>query len=327
MLRKAVYWPSAGVAKYREFEETRQLKDDEVLVKNHYSLISQGTEHVWLVNDKAHNIIGTTFTFIPGYSAAGVIEKVGSKVKGFKPGDRVIGNPFYGAHSNYVFIPQDRLLHHVPDNVSLDDALFAYLGMTSFFTLSKLGLILGQSIAIVGCGVIGQIAIQASKAAGLHPIVALDVKEDRLQLAKKLGADIVVNSNDSDAVDKVIKDLGGGVDGAIDVSGSNAGENMAIHLTKKMGKLVFCTANNDYANLNYGEFFGKSLNMYGDYVNNEPDRENKAIEDYLWLVGEKKVDAPDHADTIYQPTEENIEKLYQKVLKHEPMKNPVFKWN
>jgi 2-desacetyl-2-hydroxyethyl bacteriochlorophyllide A dehydrogenase len=325
MIRKSVYWPSAGVAEYHE-SEIRPVKDDEILIANYYSLISQSSEHSWFINDKAHIVLGTTFPFIPGYSAAGYVEKVGKNVTKFKVGDKVIGAPVYGAHSNFTYVDEINT-YAVPDNVQLDDAVFYNLGMTALFTLDKAALHLGQSIAIIGTGVVGQIAIQAAKANGLHPIIAFDIQDQRRQAAKKAGADYVIDPNDVETIEQLIKKLGGGVDAALDVSGSNAGMNLAIHLAKPLGKVVFCTANNDDQTLRYGELFIKNLTILGDFVNTEMDRQRKAISNFLWLLSEEKIVAPKHDDTIYEPTNENIKMLYDKVLKHDnTVNNPIFKW-
>ncbi|WP_461243777.1 zinc-dependent alcohol dehydrogenase [Secundilactobacillus muriivasis] len=325
MLRKSVYWSAAGVAEYHE-SETRPVKDDEVLIANHYSLISQSSEHSWFVNDKAHVVLGTTFPFIPGYSAAGYVEEVGKNVTKFKPGDKVIGAPVTGAHSNFTYVEEINT-YHVPDNVALDDAVFYNLGMTALFTLDKAALHLGQSVAIIGAGVVGQIAIQGAKADGLHPIIAFDIQEQRRQAAKDAGADYVLDPNDSAAVESLISELGGGVDAALDVSGSNAGMNLAIHLAKPLGEVIFCTANNDDQTLRYGELFMKNLTLKGDFVNTEWDRQRKAISNFLWLLSAGKIKAPQHADTIYEPTDENIKMLYGKVLQHDnTINNPIFKW-
>lgn len=325
MLRKSVYWPSAGVAEYHE-SETREPKDDEVLIANHYSLISQSSEHSWFINDKAHVVLGTTFPFIPGYSASGYVESVGKNVTKFKVGDKVIGAPVFGAHSNFAYVDEINT-YAVPENVKLDDAVFYNLGMTALFTLDKAALRLGQSIAIIGAGVVGQIAIQGAKADGLHPIIAFDIQEQRRQAAKKGGADYVLDPNDSDGIESLIQQLGGGVDGALDVSGSNAGMNLAIHLARPLGKVVFCTANNDDQTLHYGELFIKNLTLLGDFVNTEMNRQRKAISNFLWLLSAKKIVAPAHEDTIYEPTDDNIKMLYGKVLKHDnTINNPIFKW-
>lgn len=325
MLRKSVYWPSAGVAEYHE-EEISAPTGKTVLIATHYSLISQSSENSWFVNDKAHVVLGTTFPFIPGYSSAGIVEAVGDAVTKFKPGDKVIGAPVYGAHSNYTYVDEDSV-YTVPDNVNLDDAVFYNLGMTALFTLDKAALHLGESIAIIGAGVVGQIAIQAAKANGLHPIIAFDIQEQRRTAAQKAGADIVLDPNDTAAIEKLIATLDGGVDGALDVSGSNAGMNLAIHLARPLGKVVFCTANNDTQTLNYGEFFIKNLTILGDFVNTEMGRQRRAINNFLWLLSTKKIIAPEHTNTIYEPTGENIKMLYSKVLKHDnTINNPIFKW-
>ncbi|MDN6900314.1 zinc-binding alcohol dehydrogenase [Oenococcus sicerae] len=326
MLRKSIYWPKAKDVEYHE-EDTGQPKDNDILIENHYSLVSQSSEREWLENDRSHVVLGTTFPFIPGYSSVGYVKAIGASVSGFEVGDKVIGAPVYGAHSNLTYVKQQDV-YHVPENVHLDDAVFYNLGMTAIYTLQNSGLKLGHSIALIGQGVVGQIATQVAKASGFHPIVTFDLEENRRQRALENGADYALDPSDAAAIEDLIKKLAGGVDAAIDMSGSNAGMNLAIHLTKTLGTTVFCTGNNDPQLLNYGEIFIKCLTVKGDFVNTQMALQRKCINTFLWLLSTGTIQVPDHENTIYEPTEANIKKIYGRVLaKDRTLNNPIFKWN
>lgn len=68
--------------------------------------------------------------------------------------------------------------------------------------MSKTGIKVGDTVAVVGCGPIGQFAIQWAKIFGASKVIAVDVLEDKLNLAKELGADIIINSKECNAVEK-----------------------------------------------------------------------------------------------------------------------------
>ena len=163
MLRKSVYWPKAKVASYHEEEFDSSLNDDEVLIANHYSLISQSSEKEWLASDRSHSVLGTTFPLIPGYSVAGYVFKVGGKVA---------------------------------NKVNLDDAVFFNLDATGIYSIHRAQLQLGQSIAIIGVGVVGKAALQTAKASGAYPIIAIDPRKENRQFALSHGADYAFAPDD-----------------------------------------------------------------------------------------------------------------------------------
>lgn len=326
MLRKSVYWPEAKVAEYHEEEDAGEPQPGYVLISNHYSLVSQSSEFQWLESDISHVVIGTTFPFIPGYSSAGYVLKVGKGVKDFKVGDKVIGAPVYGAHSNLTYVKAEDV-YHVSDNVKLDDAVFYNLGMTAIYSIHMSHLQLGQSLAIIGYGVVGKISLQVAHENGAHPILVLDHDPKRLQNALQNGADYALNPDDTEGIKKALSHFDdNGVDVALDVSGSNQGINQCLDLAKPFGQVIWCTATNKPQEIDYGKLFIKCLTVKGDFVNTNMALQRKSIKEFLWLLSAKRISLPDHSDTIYEPTDENIKMIYDHVLKHEKLQNPLFKW-
>ncbi|MCW3778902.1 zinc-binding alcohol dehydrogenase [Levilactobacillus namurensis] len=325
MRKKSVYWPKAQVAQYLENDVTPKLNPNDILISNHYSLISQSSEREWFKDDTSHIVLGTTFPFIPGYSSAGYVLQVGNNVTQFKPGDKVIGAPVTGAHSNLVMVPEEDV-YNVPENVKLDDAVFYNLGMTAIYSLHVANLKFGQSLAIIGYGVVGKIALQAAQASGAHPIIVMDIAAEQRQAALNQGADYALDPNDEDTLNHVLKAIGGGVDIALDVSGSPQDINQSLTLAKPFGTVVWCTATNTPQKIDYGTLFIKCLTIKGDFVNTNMPLQRQSIREFLWLLSSGKLVAPDHSDTIYTPAGETITTLYQHVLHHDPLKNPLFKW-
>ncbi|MFT5465952.1 MAG: L-iditol 2-dehydrogenase [Verrucomicrobiales bacterium] len=220
-----------------------------------------------------HGMDGSSGRRIPpvimGHEASGVIEKVGSGVDGWKAGDsvafdsmiycgecdvckaghtnlcedrRVIGVscPEYtrhGAFAEFVAIPKHMLLR-LPDGLSFEEAAF---GEPVGVALHAVGLVspaAGDTAVVVGAGLIGMLVVQALKRAGCSRVLAVDLDEGRLKLAKELGADDSVNSGAADALDQIRKWAGGdGADIAMEVVGIDPTIQLAVHSVRKGGKV------------------------------------------------------------------------------------------
>jgi predicted dehydrogenase/threonine dehydrogenase-like Zn-dependent dehydrogenase len=129
-----------------------------------------------------------------GYSSAGIIEEVGRDLVGFQPGDRVAcAGGGFAVHAEYGVIPQN-LLVHLPDNVDFDSAAFATLGAIALqgFRLAKPQL--GESVCVIGLGLLGLLAVQIARASGC-PVFGIDIDPRRVTLAHQLGCDAVTRED------------------------------------------------------------------------------------------------------------------------------------
>jgi len=193
------------------------LKDDGLIVENHYSVVSGGSEKALLeladssyigkarkkpdlfkkVVDKARKegplaayqqAMGRLNKPEPlGYSCAGVVSKVSEGLP-FKVGDRVAcGGLGYANHADVVFVPEN-LCVNVPDNVSLKEAAFTTLGSIAMQGVRNADTRVGESVAVIGLGLIGQLTVQILKASGCQ-VFGIDVDESKIKLAKELGMD------------------------------------------------------------------------------------------------------------------------------------------
>jgi predicted dehydrogenase/threonine dehydrogenase-like Zn-dependent dehydrogenase len=133
-----------------------------------------------------------------GYSSAGTIVEVGEGVGEFHPGDRVAcAGGGHAVHAEFASVPVN-LLAAVPDGVSLEDAAFATLGAIAMhgFRLSEAAL--GESVAVIGLGVLGLLTVQIASAAGCR-VLGVDLDPLRVKLAKKLDVDAAVREDAEDS--------------------------------------------------------------------------------------------------------------------------------
>ncbi len=168
-----------------------------------------------------------------GYSSAGIVIACGAGVQHFKPGDRVASN---GPHAEIVSVPKN-LCARVPDDVPFDQACFAVLGSIALqgLRLSKNGL--GDSVFIIGLGLIGQLAVALAKAAGMY-VIGTDLDAGRCELALKMGADEARPSLSGDAVASLTG--GHGADAVVITAStkSNGPIELAASAVRKRGRVV-----------------------------------------------------------------------------------------
>lgn len=156
-----------------------------------------------------------------------------------KNGTRIFHHSGVAAFAEYAVISQNALVR-IDNNLPFEQAaLFGCAvatGVGSVVNTAKISP--GQSVAIVGLGGVGFSAMLAASASGAGYLVAVDVNEDKLQLALKLGADKVFNARDSDCVEKVRAATGGGVHVSVETAGAPQALDTAYKITARGGTTV-----------------------------------------------------------------------------------------
>lgn len=175
-----------------------------------------------------------------GYSSAGVVLKVGEGVDEFKAGDRVAcAGSGFACHAEVIFVPRN-LCVKIPENADFESAAFVALGAIALHSVRTADLRFGESIAIIGLGLLGQLAVQVAKASGCT-VLGADVSKERVCLARELGADEAVVIGDEDVIAKA-KDFshGYGVDAVIILASTKSNQplDLASEISKEQGKIV-----------------------------------------------------------------------------------------
>lgn len=126
-----------------------------------------------------------------GYSCAGVVEAVGRGAEEFSAGDRVAcAGMMYASHADVVFVPKN-LSVPVPDGVSLEDASYVTVGAIALQGVRVADVRLGESVAVIGLGLLGQLAVQILRAAGCR-VIGIDLDPAKVKLALTMGAEAAV---------------------------------------------------------------------------------------------------------------------------------------
>jgi L-iditol 2-dehydrogenase len=204
-----------------------------------------------------------------GHEAAGTIAEVGAGVDNAHVGDRVtfdstifcgeceacrrgdvnlctkrrvlgVSCPDYrqhGAFAEFVAIPQ-HILHPLPESLSFEHAALIEPVSVAVHAVGRLQVKRGESAVVVGSGMIGLLVIQALRNEGCSEIVAIDLDQRRLALAKELGATTAINPKQSDAVGAVMESTNGqGADLAVEVVGNAPALATAIGCVRRGGRV------------------------------------------------------------------------------------------
>ncbi|WP_321417772.1 NAD(P)-dependent alcohol dehydrogenase [uncultured Methanomethylovorans sp.] len=197
---KAVVCPKYGPPEVFRLDEVEKPVpgDNEVLIKVHAANVTPAD----VAFRKGHPFMSRLFTgllkpkFIPGDELAGEIEDVGKNVRGFKQGDKVFGSSgtTFGAHAEYVCLPEEAALSMKPDNTDYGEAVaICYSGLTALpFLRDKAGIKGGQQILINGASSsIGTLAVQLARYYGTE--VTGVCSTANLEMVRSLGADRVID--------------------------------------------------------------------------------------------------------------------------------------
>lgn len=209
---------------------------------------------------------GVRFPLTPGHEVAGVIEEIGESVDHFQKGDKVLVYPWIGdqicyscksgdehlcdspktlgiyqdgGYSDLILVPNYKYLLKL-DHDNFDSAAsLACSGLTSYTAIKKANASPGDNLVIIGAGGLGLMAVQIAKKITNSTICVVDVDNKKLDEARKLGADQIINSKEVDPV-KNIKDLSGGsgCEIIVDFVNNNITAKVAIEGLRKRGKYI-----------------------------------------------------------------------------------------
>ena len=245
-----------------------------VLVKVAYCSICGSDNHVaTLVGQR-----GDPLPFRIGHEVSGTIVELGSNVnkKGLKVGDRVAGNflkfcgacyyclnrqeqfcenivPSFGM-SEYV-VWHESQTNKLPDSVSLEEGCLTEPVAISLRAIEKAGIKTGEKVVIFGAGGIGLLVLQLAKISGAASVTVVEPVEEKLELAKKLGADYVINPVTDDVFAKAMEITDNiGFPVALESSGAPAATNPALEVAALGGTVVYLSM--------YPADYDFSINLY-----------------------------------------------------------------
>lgn len=264
-----------------------EIRDDEVLVRVRAAGICGSELHAYEgISERRKPPL------VMGHEFAGEVADIGKQVEGFKKGDRVVIEPITrcgiceqclrgrgnvcrnvkllglhvnGAFAEYVPAPA-RNSYKIPDNVSYEEASTSEPLAVAVHAANRAPVKLGDTVVIIGAGIIGLNTLQVAKLAGAGKVFVTDVVDYRLDFAKKLGADVVINSKIEDPVKRVMELTGTkGVDVALEAVGIQATVQQAMSMVGIGGKIIVIGMLEKTMPLGMLDVVVKELDIKGSY--------------------------------------------------------------
>ncbi|MBU1317885.1 MAG: bi-domain-containing oxidoreductase [candidate division Zixibacteria bacterium] len=268
-MKQIVQYPKKGMLRIEDVPAPA-MREGGIIVRNACSLVSAGTERAMIelaekslvskarsrpdlvrqVLDKVKTEgLGATYRKVKsrldspiplGYSSSGVVMEISPEQTDFTVGERVACAGFgYACHSEMIFVPKN-LAVKLPPAVSFRDGSFVTLGAIAMQGIRQADVRLGENVAIIGLGLLGQLTVQMLKAAGCRTI-GLDVDPSKIDLALKCGVDFAVNNSSPDFERSVMHFTDGvGVDRVIITAAAQSSgiANQAARIARDRGHIT-----------------------------------------------------------------------------------------
>lgn len=249
---------------YRDVSEP-EFGDDDVLVR---------VKAVAICGSDVHGYTGATGRRIPpiimGHEAGGIVETIGRNVQNVAVGDRItfdstvycnqcpvcrqgrvnlcknrkvlgVSTPVFhrdGAMAEYVAVPW-WVTYRLPDAVSFEEAALIEPASVGLHAARITPVDVNDVVAVVGAGQIGLFAMQGARVKGAGKVIVLDIREDRLALARRMGADVTIDASRSDVMAEMARTVGRPeVEAVLEAVGTEVAVTLALTLTKPGGHLT-----------------------------------------------------------------------------------------
>jgi L-iditol 2-dehydrogenase len=286
---------------------------------------------------------------IMGHEASGEVAQIGSAVQGFGVGDRVgfdstvyclhCANCYsghynlclnrqvvgvsegtyrrHGAMAEYVAVPY-WIAVHLPDNLSYAQAALIETTAIGVHAANRTPMMLNDNAVVVGAGAIGLVTLQAIKLKGAGKVVVTDLSSDRLELARKLGADAVVPADTPDLMGALRREVGAnGADAVFEAVGIQATINTALAIVKVGGSVTLIGNLLPRAEFGLQTIVTGDLNLYGVCASNgeygdcaQLVASGRINVDPLISAYARLEDGQAVFDKLYQSAEDNIRTVF-----------------
>lgn len=232
--------------------------------------------------------IPTSFPRIPGHDFAGVVEQTHASDQRPQPGTKVVGKPSFpckqcdacaaaayeycenkrlvglwsdGCMAEFLAVPTANLVP-IPESVPVESACNLEPFAVALNTMRKIHPGIGEWVVVLGCGPIGLAQVKMSRVSGAR-VIAVDIRDEALEMARDFGAEATVNPSRTDAVARVMELTEGGAEIAIEAAGARATVELLPKLVRKYGKLVNVGIQNTMGGLDPAPIVMKSLTVFG----------------------------------------------------------------
>lgn len=311
--------------------ETGAPEPGQLTVRLAMSAVSPGTERAIIL--RLENTGGMQSGNL-GYAAVGTVEAVGDGVDAerFAPGTRVscftLRHQEVGNVSAFYSIP-------TPPEVDDRHAALTSIGQIALQGVRKARIELGEAVAVFGLGPIGLTALSYARLAGAHPVIGIDRAPNRLELARRMGADVVVDTGQEGWQEDLAAQSGGdGPAVVVESTGFPEPVSLSFAIAGKFARVVLLGSTRAQASFNpYAEIHRPALTVIGAHVMSVPQSESRPgywtwhddASAYLRLVASGRLDLEPMMETPVHFRD--MESVYSRVIDWDPtIMVPFLRW-
>ncbi|NWF92790.1 MAG: alcohol dehydrogenase catalytic domain-containing protein [Syntrophaceae bacterium] len=268
----------------------------QVLVRVHWASICGTDLHIYLGEFKPR----VTYPRILGHECSGVVESVGEGVSHLREGDRVVVDPIIwcnrcpaclngnnnachflkligvdvdGAFSEYVVADADKVFK-IPEEMSLREAVLVELYSIGVHSTRRAMIEPGDRVVILGAGRLGLSVLEVIRQTGASWVCSVDILENRLEIAKRLGADLTINALKEDPCERILSITSGfGVDRvietvgtAVEIKGREMPVEQAVRMARHGGRIVVMGMGSQSSPVFWKGFVEKEIQLVGSRV-------------------------------------------------------------
>jgi len=303
---KAAIWYGGKDIRIEDVPEP-EIKENDVLIK---------VKAVGICGSELHAYEGISERrkppLIMGHEFSGEIEEIGKNVENLRKGDRVVVDPIIrclkcdnclngrsnicenmhliglhtpGAFAEYIAVSSEKC-YKIPSDLSFEEASMVEPMAVGVHATNLANMKINDYVAIIGTGVIGLCTLQAVKISGAGRIICSGLRESKLKLAEKIGANILINAKEKDPIEKVMELTNGkGIDIAFEAVGIQETVQQAIDMIKKGGSVIVIGMLAKKMELDMLDIVTKEKRIIGSYGYTPLD-----FKIALKLISEKRVD-------------------------------------
>ncbi|ADC50769.1 putative zinc-dependent NADPH:quinone oxidoreductase [Alkalihalophilus pseudofirmus OF4] len=241
---------------------------NEVIIK----IEAIGVNYADTARREGQYVVPTPLPFVPGAEVAGIVDEVGSDVSTVKAGDRVVtllGSKKATGYAEYS-IADERGLMPIPDGVSFEQAVALPLqGLSAYHILKTMGqLEEGDTVLVhAAAGGVGTIAVQLAKLMGAGKVIATASSKEKLELARELGADVLVNYTEDNWYEQVLEATNGrGVNVALEMAGGRVFIDTLKCLATFGRLVVYGVASGEQSPFNPSSLMARNQSVIGFFL-------------------------------------------------------------
>ncbi|PFO04736.1 alcohol dehydrogenase [Bacillus sp. AFS076308] len=240
-------------------------------------------------------VVKTPLPFIPGAEISGVVTEVGDQVTKIKPGTRIVTLIESGGYADFA-LADERSVIPIPEQLDFQTAAALPLqGLSAYHILKTMGRLEKGEIVLVhaAAGGVGTIAVQLAKLFGAGKIIATASSEEKLALAREMGADVLINYTEPDWDKKVLEATGGrGVNVALEMVGGEV-FNKTVKCLSTFGRLViFGAASGEQSRFYPSSLMARNQSVIGFFlpqIMRKPDLLQPSLVELFTYLGQGKL--------------------------------------